>query len=93
MLQIPCVITFLGRTCSDLPGAGLSGGVGAPHQLLAVVLVPSLPESSAPFSEKQLESLQQQMWPSPKGKKYLAYINSVWVVNNAQSTKRHGAIH
>lgn len=42
------------------------------------------------FSEKRLETFQQQMCPSPKGKKHPAYINSVWMVNNVEDKASRG---
>jgi len=64
------------RSCSGLQGTWSSWWC---TETLCAVL------SASP--EEWLEMLQKQMCASPKRKKYLAYIDSVWMVNCVQRRK------
>lgn len=90
--------------CAPRWGAGQAGREGvcqgdarAPvlAPLGAMAQMPCLCKSLVHFLEKWLETFQQQMYLSPKGgkKKSLAYINSVWMVNNVERRKCRRAIN
>lgn len=79
-------------------GAGQAGGEGVcrgdarapvPAPLGAVAQTPCSHKSSVHFTEKWLETFQQQMYPSPKGeeKKEILLTLTVWMVNNVERRK------